>query len=731
MKGVIKKKNIKFIKKCLISPITEIIMNVMYIISFLTMYIFFISEGESFNNFQINEIAKNYLNYEQFSSIKNSSDFESYLQMLLNKLYIIDSSKDPLPILIPLGPIRLSHFLNDVNNCNKNLNYSKHCNFNFTCIIDSLTDIYNYNCEENNSNNNENNTNQKFEIKFSGIVPKLNGFYSKYDIINNDIFIDITISNYNNDSSLFVQNLINDQNLKLLLLQINFKLRSNDNYVDIIIGIEMLNYFRNIKRIFNVFVFKDISSNNTIIFVFAIFFYISVALEIIKLIYEINVKLIWSVHTFIFINLLVSIVFIVFNIMELYVNKNINLSINLNIFNTHLPYIYIKKYNKMLYSILLIFLPFRIISLLSWRKSISEPLIKVLNIFFRMFPGILLTILLFFIFCFSFIFVNYFLFKDIFPQFQSLFDSFLFIFQSDKIKALLNYKNSLRLYHNLSFSQYIIFFIFFEIFLIYISFIILISTFVFLFKKANIIEMPKVENEYISKLKQIEEKLEKRESLEDTDLQKLPKQILWINLNTKSNIFKTYTSKYDLLLFKNSNQVISFIKYLLAVKPELQFQKLYKKFIIIIQLNDFINENDFDIIYYLADWLIFVGCTIPICIYSETAISNSFRMRLLKAYKYIYFINNESQLEKFISQKYGKDKLIINSNFFNFISVKNIIVEENDNDDESDTTLLKVGKASQSVNKFNYRIRHGKRMPFGAQRTLIPYSTLNLRNSNE
>ena len=727
MKGVMKKKNIKYLKKCLISPITEIILNIVYIISFLTMYILFISEDENYNYFQINEIVRNYLDYEQFSSINNSSDFESYLELLLNKIYTIDLSKDSLPILIPLGPIRLSQYTND-NDCNKDINNPKNCKYNFTCIIDSLTDIYNCKSTETHSKGNENNnTNQNNKIIFSGIVPKLNGFYSNYDIINDGQYLDLLISNYKNNTYLNVKKLINDKGLKLLLLQINFKLYSNNNYIDIILGLEMLNYYRNIKRIFNVFVFKDVFNSNTIVFIFGIFFDISVALEIIKLIYEVNVKLIWSVHTFVFINSLISVFFIVFQIIEFYLNKNIYISIDLSVFISHLPYIYIKKYLKMLYSILLFFLPFKIFSLLSWRKTISDPFVKILHVLFRMFPGIIVTFFLLLVFGLTFIVVNYFLFKDTFPQFQSFIDSFLFLFQSNGVKNLLNTKNTL--FHNLCQSHYIIFFIFCEIFFFYVSIIILISTFVFLFKKANIIEMPKVENEYISKLKQIEEKLEKRESLEDTDLQKLPKQILCINFNCKKNVFKAFIAKYDLLLFKSSNQVIAFIKCLLAVKPELQFEKLYKKFKIIIQLNDYMNETDFDIIYYLADWLVFVGCKIPICIYSETAIYNTFRMKLLKVYKYISFINNETQLEKFISQIYGKSKLEIISNNFNFISNKKI-VEENDND-ESDTTLLKLGKTNQSVKKLNYGMRHGKGTIFGTQRTLMPYPALNLKNNNE
>ena len=692
------------------------------------MFILFYSEDQNFNNFEINELVRNYLNYNQFSEIKNSSDFQSYLEYLLNKLYTIDSFNDSIPILIPLGPIRLSQFSYNNYDC---INYKKSCNHNFTCVIESLTYLYSSKCEEKNTNINDIKINEsekeipinnddENESNILKFIPKLTGFYSNYDIIKEGKFIDLTISNYKN-KNYEIQNLIEQKDLKLLLLQMNFKLNSNDNFIDVIIGIEMINYYRNIKMIFNVFPFNN--PNKKISLIFQIFFDISVVLEAIRLIYEINVKLIWSVSIFAFINLLVAIIYLSFNIIELYVCKGLILSINLNQFENHLPLISIKKYIKIFNSILFLFIPFNIFSLLSWWKTISEPFIKLIHVYFRMFPGILITFFLFSLNFTFFIFINYILFNDIFPQFQSLYESFIFMFESNKIEILLNSKNS-RLFHNLSLSHYAILFVVFEIFVFYIVFIVLVSTLVFLFKKANLLEMPKMENEK-------EKQIELNESFKDLDLQKLPKQILWINLTSKNYLFKIFSSKYALLLFKNSKQIISFIKYLLAVKPELQFQKLYRKYNIIIELNEekYMIEKELDTIYYLADWLIFVGCKIPICIYSEVIFTNSIRMKLLKAYKYIFFINNENQLEKFISKNFGKDNCITNCNNFFYISEKKPKVEENDNDDESDSSLLKR-KINQSTIKINNRKRTNTNLHFSAQKTLIPYSTLNLKNNN-
>lgn len=44
-------------------------------------------------------------------------------------------------------------------------------------------------------------------------------------------------------------------------------------------------------------------------------------------------------------------------------------------------------------------------------------------------------------------------------------------------------------------------------------------------------------------------------------------------------------SKYQILFFKNSNQILSFLKYIFAIKPELQFKKLIFKINIVVEIN--------------------------------------------------------------------------------------------------------------------------------------------------
>ena len=133
----------------------------------------------------------------------------------------------------------------------------------------------------------------------------------------------------------------------------------------------------------------------------------------------------------------------------------------------------------------------------------------------------------------------------------------------------------------------------------------------------------------MEKLNQIEELLEEKKVYEDTDLDKIKKQILWLNLGNKNTNVSLLT-QYEILLFKNSSQIISFLKYLFALKPELQFKKLIHKLNIIVEINEMntLGEKDLVQIERLAEWMIFVGCKIPLVIYGESNFARNIKMRL-------------------------------------------------------------------------------------------------------
>ena len=55
-----------YIKLGLISPILEIIVNVIYIVSFLIIFAYFCENGKYYSDNQINKFIESYINYDDF-----------------------------------------------------------------------------------------------------------------------------------------------------------------------------------------------------------------------------------------------------------------------------------------------------------------------------------------------------------------------------------------------------------------------------------------------------------------------------------------------------------------------------------------------------------------------------------------------------------------------------------------------------------------------------------------
>ena len=670
-------KRFKYIKLCLISPALEIFSNIIYISSYLIIFTYFWINGNYYNDNQVLKFTESYINYNSFNNISSPHDLEIYLSNLVNKLFTRDISAEVLPIFIPLNPIRLSQFSN--KDCDES-NFNISCYRNFTCVINSISKSFKNQCnlkyikkkdtiEEltpeslENLEHFEKNKEKKF---LEDLVISFPGYYSKYDLLNDGENIDLTNINFNKNNST-IKKLIYDKNLKFISLQINLKFPSNNNFVDVILGLEMNRYFHEIKKIVSIDVYNGYRpSTNTFLFVMYNFYFVSALINVIKLIYEMVLKIIWSVHLFSFINEVFNILLIIFSIFYITLDKSISLEVNLNEFESHLIYSTVRRSIKIIIVFVLISIFLRIISLISWWKWISYPFVKVIKVLFRMSPGVIITFIIFFIFLLIFTIINYFIFQDIYPEYQSFYYSFLSSFDYKMLNKLYDKNNNAKIFHNLTFSHYVFVIILFQYIFILISFALFISIFVYLFKNASSIESPKNDNEYINKLIQIKEKLKENVSNENVDLFGIKKQVLWLKLANKSSSISD-TSKYELILFKNSNQVISFLKYLFALKPELQFKNLVKKLNIVVEvtnLNSIIWENEVAQINKLADWMTYVGCKILLIVYCHTNFSINFQMKLYNTYHLIKFINDKDELEKLITEKdYTKFNIENNCNF--------------------------------------------------------------------
>ena len=653
---------IKYIKIFLVHPATEITLNIIYLLSIFIIGLMIFSD-ENYNELEILDMTESYLYYNNFKNIKTPSQFNAYLLSILDKLYTINPDIDEIPLFIPISPIRFVAF-NNSNDCNTELDYSKNCRNDeqkFKCAIDNLSKAFKSQCGK------------KYSDGKGIFEHKLTGYYSSYSLRKAENYIDFTRDTYYSNYRNIINNMIDNKQLKAIIMRINLIAPSNKNYIDVILGLEMTNYFTDVKIIFSSFVFNEKRpKTNTLFFIFIIMSSISVFISVLKLVYEINVKCIWSVHIFYFLIEALDVVFIVIGLLYVFEDKNLEFKVNLKEFECHLKYITIIWYLKLFYSFLVIFYPFRVLGLISWWKRISEPFVLVLNALFRMLPGIIMTIILFCFIIFTIFFTNYFLFNDIFEFYETMFNSFISAFN---IRILINFYNRTipsKIFGNLFQSKYSAIIILFQICMIYFYFAIIIATLVYLYKKAVISLEPPKKNKYVKKLSEIEEKLEEQKMMEYSKDDLLKKQILWLTLDKKNQSDNYIISKYQVLLFKNSIQILSYLKYIFAIKPEMQFKKLLYKLNIVIEITQKkIGEKEMKEISNLAEWLIFVGSKIPIFIYGKLEFDRNLRMKLNNIYKLIYFINDDKFLEKIIETKGKKFLSISNDNNFTLNLSKN------------------------------------------------------------
>ena len=265
-------------------------------------------------------------------------------------------------------------------------------------------------------------------------------------------------------------------------------------------------------------------------------------------------------------------------------DKNLDFKVNLDKFESHLKYINIIWFLKLFISISVIFFPFRFFSLLSWWKSFSEPFIITLNVLFRMIPGIFITLVIFLAMICMFFFTTYFLYNDIFDYYETMLKSFISSFNFKILVNVYDRKKPSRIFGNLFQSKYSASVLLLHVMFFYFYMAIVLSTLVFLYKKAVASIEPPKNNKYIQKLEQIGEKLEEQKQIENANEDLLKKQILWLNLDKKNTNDNYIISKHQVLLFKNSIQILSYLKYIFAIKPELQFKKLIYKLNIIIEI---------------------------------------------------------------------------------------------------------------------------------------------------
>ena len=649
------KNKLIYIKLGLISPVLEIIVNTIYILSFILIFYYFCSNGKYYNDNQISKFTESFINYENFKNINSPSDLKTYIEDLTSKLFNSNPSTEKIPIFMPLNPIRITRFIN--NYC-KEENYLTTCNNNFQCVINSMSNSFKDKCGEkysnaNNADEDNNNANSK-KLFLESLVNNFKGYYSNYDLLHGGRSVEITNHNINNKID-EIDDFITNKNVKFISIEINLKSPINNNYIDIILGLEMYEYFHDIKKILSINIFNTYSrpKENYFLYILVYIYMVTIIINIIKLVYEIMVKPVFSIHIFVLLNEACNTLLFIFLILFINVDKNLDINLNLAKFNSHLVETTMIYDLKIIMIIVFLGIPVRVLSVVSWWKWFSAPFIKVANIFFRMFPSVIISFFVALIFLVVFTITNYLMFQDIFTQYQTFYDSFLNVFNFRILSSLYIEENNSKIFHNMTQSKYTFILLLFEYVFFLLSFCIIISSFIYLYKKANSIEEPKQESEYLNKMENLIEKLKENVEDKNVDLIGIKKQILYLKLTPK-NLALNNTTKIELTIFKNSQQIISFLKYIFALKPELQFKNLLSLLNIVIEVNHYDNFNwNFDLkqIIYLIKWLTFIGCKIPLIIYCEPNFEKNYHLKLCRDYTLIKFVNDKNELENIMNKK--------------------------------------------------------------------------------
>ena len=737
----ISSKNIKYIKLCIVSPAYEIIINLSIIVLFFTISFLIQSQGIQMTNYQLTELISDTFKEQEFRAIKTKNDYYLYIEFLVNKLYEYDpvNNENSIPYYIPYGSIRLKKFSNiGCKDKYKELKESGQICTTDKCTLDLLTDFYNTKKCGLAFSNSVGDVSNSSRIEFAR---RFEGKYSSYNLVKEGINLDFTIDEYYQENENNTKNYIrefvgNDDDIKFIALLFNVYFPYDDSHAIIIAGIEMINShvdFNEPYIIFNSSILNKMENKNKGFYAVLILYSIAIVLSFIKIIYEMNIKLIIPTHFIEFLDAAGNLVLLVFIYLYLTSLENIPIIATKNNVFTD-DNIYLKGYHDfyailslrgyvvLILSVIFLSMPIRLMSLLSWSSFISKPLIKYFSVLFRMLPGLVVNSLLTLSSLIPAIFLNYFFYHTKIINYDTLFSSILFftnIFQDVvTIKEEEKQNNGYSIKYSISDTDYILLFGVLQKLIFIYAYMCFISSCVNSLEKAIEYESKKEEDEVMKKMEEIETILEKEEeSNEDDSLRNLKKQLLWVNYENNNDLYNEIFSKIkNMLLFKNANQVISFLKYLFALKPLMQFKSLKHKLCIIIQYSSMQKDNKglkdkiIENIHALLEWLYFVGCKIPVIIYCESNYGFLQKIQVSTSYKLLTFTDNLNSIDKFINDEEEEDEnknneyQIVHVNKFTLYRVNYVIVNKKEgeirqNDDEDSGKENSGDEEQELINK--------------------------------
>lgn len=137
MKMIIPSTKIRYIKLIIISPLYEIVSN---IVSFFLLTFELIEPNQYLSNYKKNTLISRTFHETEFKQLKSDTEFLSYLDFLVPKLYNYVPLKG-IPIMIPFGDIRIQKYANKPELCSDKIRNDTKCT-DSKCTSDFLNNLY-------------------------------------------------------------------------------------------------------------------------------------------------------------------------------------------------------------------------------------------------------------------------------------------------------------------------------------------------------------------------------------------------------------------------------------------------------------------------------------------------------------------------------------------------------------------------------------------------------------
>jgi len=319
------------------------------------------------------------------------------------------------------------------------------------------------------------------------------------------------------------------------------------------------------------------------------------------------------------------------------------------------------------------------------------------------------------------------LYNEKIEEYSNLINALFNLYNSYKI--IIRYFNSPIIKQSLSISQvYFLFNLFIFVCMLLIC-ILTICTMIQTFRESANMEIDPEDNGILKKISEIDESIEKlTKRKKENSLSNINdiKQIIWLGFEGATDLYneklyliseevKNNKSNEDnkMLLFTSSRQIISFFKYLFAIKPKMQFKNLEDKFIIVIECKGEENENNLTKFHLkekelrqindLFDWLSFAGCRIPVAVYSPERIDKNLRMIMINNFQNISFFNDKFDLNTFLKINLDESNTVSPNQRRRFSEIYNGIKKNinNNNLDKRNVKLEKNYKEQKSKTVVN------------------------------